>query len=151
MPQWAKRRGPSALLAFILLSLGRGGTAEAQVKPHQATGTVAAASSSQVVILKKFGRNTTRWTFLINAKSKLDIKPIKNQRVRIYYHEEKGQRIAERIRLADPSGAKPSAEAQGTKTVAPHAGPAGPVGPTNSVEPGPAPQTPPQTPSSPRT
>jgi len=80
--------------------------AGAQVKQHQATGTVLVATPIQVTILKKVGRNTTKWDFVVTAKTELETKPAKSMRVRIYYHEEKNQRIADRIRpapLASPS------------------------------------------------
>ena len=94
--------GIRAFSAFVLL-LASAVSVGAQVKQHQATGTVAGASPAQVVILKQFGRNTTKWNFVVNAKTRLETKPAKGMRVRINYHEEKNLRIADRIRLAAPA------------------------------------------------
>jgi len=84
----------------------------AQVKQHQATGTVLVATPAQVTILKKVGRNTTKWNFVVNPKTKLETKPAKSMRVRIYYHEEKSQRIADRIKTAPPTSTSPPAASQ---------------------------------------
>lgn len=82
--------------------------AAAQVKQHQATGTVLVAAPTQVTILKKVGRNTTKWNFVVNANTKLETKPAKSMRVRIYYHEEKTLRIADRIKSAPAAPASPA-------------------------------------------
>ncbi len=70
-------------------------------KQHQATGDVAASASTQLVILKQFGRNKVRWTFVTNPKTRLDGKAAKGARVRIFYHEEKGQRVADRVKIME--------------------------------------------------
>ena len=64
--------------------------ARAQVKPHQATGVVATSAPAQVVILKKFGRNQVRWTFVVNPKTAFDGKAAKGARVRIFIMRKKG-------------------------------------------------------------
>jgi hypothetical protein len=83
--------------------------AAAQVKQHQATGTVLVAAPTQVTILKNVGRNTTKWNFVVNANTKLETKPAKSMRVRIYYHEEKNLRVADRIKAAPSASASPPA------------------------------------------
>ena len=88
--------------------------AAAQVKQHQATGTVLVAAPTQVTILKNVGRNTTKWNFVVNANTKLETKPAKSMRVRIYYHEEKNQRIADRIKPAPAAPVSQSAVAPAT-------------------------------------
>ena len=100
--------GIRALRAIVLL-VAAVLPAAAQVKQHQATGTVLAAVPTQVTILKKVGRNTTKWSFVVNANTKLETKPAKSMRVRIYYHEEKNLRIADRIRPAPAASASPPA------------------------------------------
>ena len=70
-------------------------------KQHQATGDVATSASTQLVILKQFGRNKVRWTFVTNPKTKLDGKAAKGAHVRIFYHEEKGQRVADRVKIME--------------------------------------------------
>ena len=104
----------SLVLAMALMSMaGAPGAAHAQVKPHQATGVVAASVPAQLVILKKFGRNQVRWTFVVNPKTAFDGKAAKGARVRIVYHEEKEQRIADRVKILEPAppGAAPAATA----------------------------------------
>lgn len=96
-------------LCVLATALALGGSLAAQVKRHQATGTVAASSPAQLVILKTFGRNQTRWNFAVSAKTKLDGKLTKGERVRIYYHDDKGQRVAEQIKILAPAPAAPTA------------------------------------------
>ena len=74
-----------------------------QLKRHQATGSVASSGANQLVLLKTFGRNQARWNFVLNAKTKLDGKVTKGTRVRIYYHDDKGQRVAEQIKVLTPT------------------------------------------------
>jgi len=40
---------------------------------------------------------------VLNAKTKLDGKVTKGARVRIYYHDDKGQRVAEQIKVLTPA------------------------------------------------
>jgi hypothetical protein len=81
-------------------------------KQHQATGDVATSAPAQLVILKQFGRNKVRWTFVTSPKTKLDGKAAKGARVRIFYHEEKGQRVADRIKIMELApGSSASADA----------------------------------------
>ena len=109
----------TGLVASLVLAMAMMGIASAplparaQVKPHQATGVVATSAPAQVVILKKFGRNQVRWTFVVNLKTAFDGKAAKGARVRILYHEEKGLRIADRVKILEPapSGAAPPAPA----------------------------------------
>jgi hypothetical protein len=106
----------AASLALVVAMMSMAGApmaARAQVKPHQATGIVAAASPAQLAILKKFGRNQVRWTFVVNPKTAFDGKAAKGARVRIVYHEEKEQRIADRVKILEPAppGAAPPAPA----------------------------------------
>jgi hypothetical protein len=108
------RLAPSLVLAMAIMSMaGATIAARAQVKPHQATGVVAASVPAQLVILKKFGRNQVRWTFVVNPRTAFDGKAAKGARVRIVYHEEKEQRIADRVKILEPAppGAAPPAPA----------------------------------------
>ena len=70
-------------------------------KTHQATGTVASANAKGLVLIKQFGRNKVNWNFTLTPKTTLDGKLVKAERVRVYYHEEKGQRVAERVRVVE--------------------------------------------------
>jgi hypothetical protein len=107
-----RRSAICRLLVILVAVLVAGGTIDAQVKAvanppvkrHQATGTVATAGATQLVLLKTFGRNHARWTFVLNPKTKLDGKLTKGERVRIYYHDDvKGQRVAEQIKILAPA------------------------------------------------
>jgi len=100
------------LLVIFVAALMAGGPVDAQVKAavnppvkrHQATGTVATTGTTQLVLLKTFGRNQARWTFVLNPKTKLDGKPTRGERVRIYYYDDvKGQRVAEQIKILAPA------------------------------------------------
>lgn len=64
--------------------------------------------TTQLVILKQFGRNKTRWTFSLTPGTRSDAKPAKGARVRIFYHEEKGRRIADRVKILSPPAAAPA-------------------------------------------
>ena len=96
-------------------------------KQHQATGDVAASASTQLVILKQFGRNKVRWTFVTNLKTKQDGKAAKGARVRIFYHEEKGQRVADRVKIMEAapesSAAAATASSSTSRSVARSASP----------------------------
>ena len=85
----------AAMLILVLAAV----SAAAQQKQHQATGTVATSAPTQLTILKKFGRNKARWSFAVTPKTKVDGRLIPTVRVRVFYHEEKGQKIADRVKI----------------------------------------------------
>lgn len=101
----------AAILSAMLLANGPAAKA-AQEKRHQATGTVATSNSTQLVLLKKFGRNQAHWNFVLNPKTKIEGKLTKGERIRIYYYADaKGQRVAEQIKMltaASPAAPKPA-------------------------------------------
>ena len=103
---------------------------DAAPKTHQATGTVASANAKGLVLIKQFGRNKVNWNFTLTPKTALDGKLVKAERVRVYYHEEKGQRVAERVRIVEAAptaavqsknkaGTAPAAGARATSQIAP--------------------------------
>jgi hypothetical protein len=118
-----------------MAALVAGGPVDAQVKApantpvnaapkrHQATGTLATSGATQLVLLKTFGRNQARWSFVLNPKTKLEGKLTKGVRVRIYYYNDpKGQRVAEEIKILAP--ASPAvAKAPAPATAAPASSP----------------------------
>ena len=104
-------RGRGLPAFALLLAASLNASAQFQVKEHQATGSVASATPTQIVLLKTFGKNETKWTFVVNLKTKIEAKPTKGQRIRISYHEEKGVRIADRIRGAATSQSSAAATA----------------------------------------
>lgn len=78
---------------------GSGSQTTAKPVTHQATGTVVSAGSTQIVVARQFGRNKVNWTFVVNAKTNMEGKPAKAMRVRVYYHDDKSQHVAERVRI----------------------------------------------------
>jgi hypothetical protein len=122
-------RGLLVILMAVLVVSGPVGAQDKTgvtpaLKRHQATGTVSTSGATQLVLLKTFGRNQARWDFVLNPKTKLEGKPTKGARVRIYYYlDAKGQRVAEEIKIlapASPPVAKTPATASPTPQQQPH-------------------------------
>jgi hypothetical protein len=119
-------RLPALVLMLCLLFVR--GAAGAQVKRHQATGTVSASGATQLVLLKQFGRNQARWNFVLNPKTKVEGKLAKGERVRIYYYDDpKGQRVAELIKVLTPATATVPAPAKTPPPAAVSAAPTQPA------------------------
>lgn len=68
-------------------------------KEHQATGTVVSSSATSLVISKAVGKNKSEWTFALTPKTKTQGSVTKNAKVTVYYHEEKDQKIADRVKV----------------------------------------------------
>jgi hypothetical protein len=117
----------------------------AKPKQHQATGTVAASAPAQLAILKQFGRNKTQWAFVVNAKTAFDAKPAKGARVRILYHEEKGLRVADRVKILEAAPVTSTASASKTPASTSSAAKSPAAKPAPGA-PGPAPKSPPPPP-----
>lgn len=86
---------------------------EAMEKPkeHQATGTVVSFTDTSLVISKGTGKGKSEWTFVRNGKTTTRGTLAKDAKVTVYYHEEKDQRIAHRIKVWAPAAAeKPPAK-----------------------------------------
>jgi hypothetical protein len=114
----------SAAVAFAIACT----FANAQEKRHQATGTVATSSPTQLVLLKQFGRNKSQLNFVLNPKTKIEGKLAKGERVRIYYSDDaKGQRVAEQVKILTAATSVPAAQAK----AAPSAPSATPVAPAH--------------------
>ncbi len=79
-------------------------------KEHQATGTVVSLSSTSLVISKAVGKKKSEWTFVITPQTKTQGSVAKDARVTVYYHEEKDQKIAHRVKVwaAKASEKKPA-------------------------------------------
>ena len=92
-----------------------GSSSQTTAKPvtHQATGTVVSAAATQIVVTRQFGRNKVNWTFVMSAKTNVEGKPAKAMRVRVYYHDDKSQHVAERVRIV---AAAPAMQPAGTHT-----------------------------------
>jgi hypothetical protein len=98
---------PLLLAAALLVSLP--GTAfSQQPKKHQATGIVVSANAARIILLRQFGRNKVRWTFVLAPHSAAPAELTKGARARIYYHDEKGQHLADRWKVIAPPAAAPA-------------------------------------------
>ena len=125
------------LAAALLVSPAISASAQ-QPKKHQATGIVVSASAARIILLRQFGRNKVRWTFVLAPHSAAPADLTKGARARIYYHDEKGQHLADRWKViappapaATPSAPKPSPASSAPKpapvTPAPTPAPASPT------------------------
>ena len=66
---------------------------------HQATGTVESHSPSTIVMLHNVGKNQTHWDFVLTHATQIPAGVNKGVRVTIYYHDDNGKRIADRIKV----------------------------------------------------
>lgn len=89
-------------------------------KEHQATGTVVSSSATSLAISKAVGKNKSEWTFALTPKTKTQGSATKNAKVTVYYHEEKDQKIADRVKVWEAtSTGKKTAPAATKNTKAP--------------------------------
>ena len=83
-------------------------------KEHQATGTVNSFSDTSVVISKTVGKTKSDWSFVRDAKTKVQGTLVKDAKVTVYYHEDKDQKVAHRVKLLEAkTEAKPPAKSDG--------------------------------------
>ncbi len=82
-------------------------------KKHQATGTVVSSSNTSLVISKGTAKKKAEWTFVITPKTKTQGTVAKDAKVTVFYHEEKDQKIADRVKVWEgkAEGKKPAAGA----------------------------------------
>ena len=73
---------------------------------HQASGTIESHTPSAIVLLKHVGQHKTQWDFMLTHETQIPPGVVKGVRVTIYYHEDGGHRIADRIKVVAVSGAK---------------------------------------------
>jgi hypothetical protein len=66
---------------------------------HQATGTVQSHTPTEIVMLHSVGKNTTHWDFVLTHATQIPAGVNKGVRVTIYYHDDNGKRIADRIKV----------------------------------------------------
>lgn len=76
---------------------------EASAKIHQATGEVLAVTPGRLVLLHARGRTKQRMAFTLTPETRESIHLMKGERIRIFYREIGGSRIAARIRKAPPA------------------------------------------------
>jgi len=74
-----------------------------QPKKHQATGTIVSATAMHIVLLRHIGRNKVSWAFATTSRSVSLTGLNKGARVTIYYHVDKGVRIADRWKVVIPA------------------------------------------------
>jgi len=134
---FCKRLAP-LLIGLTLLSVFPRPAFSQQPTKHQATGTIISANAARIILLRQFGRNKVRWTFVLASHSDAPADLAKGARARIYYHDEKGQHVADRWKVitlptSASSAPKPSPPAPlrpastPPATVSPSAAPAAPA------------------------
>jgi hypothetical protein len=70
-------------------------------KRHQATGIVIRLTDTTIVVTRGRGKQKTNWSFVRNEKTKTIGLLTRAAKVTVYYHEENGKRIAERIKVLE--------------------------------------------------
>ncbi len=63
------------------------------------TGQVVSSNATSLTISKEKGKAKAESTFAITAKTKTDGTVAKDAKVTVYYHREKDQRIADRVKV----------------------------------------------------
>jgi len=126
-----EKLAPRLLAAALLVSLPCTAFSQ-QPKKHQATGIVVSANATRIILLRQFGRNKVRWTFVLAPHSAAPADLAKGARARIYYHDEKGQHLADRWKVIPPPAA---ASAAPKPAPAPASAPPAPAANTPSPKP----------------
>src|SRR5713226_3448612 len=114
------------LITALLLAATVAGTAQTKPpskaasadkpKEHQATGKVVSFNTTSLVISKGV-KKTSDWPFVLNAKTKTQGMLAKNAKVTVHYHQDKDQKIADRIKVWEAaSETKPAAKPKSSKT-----------------------------------
>jgi hypothetical protein len=126
-----EKLAPALLAAALLVSLPRPAFSQ-QPKKHQATGIIVSANATRIILLRQFGRNKVPWTFVLAPHSAAPADLTKGARARIYYHDEKGQHLADRWKLIAPptpvsAPPKSASPAPAPASAAPKPAPAAPA------------------------
>ncbi len=90
-----------------------------KAKQHQATGAVVSFTDTRLVISKATGKNKSDWPFALSPQTKIQGKLAKGARVTVYYHEEKTQRIAHRVKVLEASKTTAKSGAKSSKPTSP--------------------------------
>jgi hypothetical protein len=80
-------------------------TVAATIK-HQASGAIQSHTPSEIVLLKTVGKHQSKWDFVLTHDTQIPDGVNRGVRVTIYYHEDNGKRIADRVKVVAVSGAK---------------------------------------------
>jgi len=96
-----EKRGPRVWLgvAVIFASLLAPAADYAATLKHQATGTIESHTPSAIVMLHNVGKNQAHWDFVLTKATQIPAGVTKGVRVTIYYHDDNGKRIADRIKV----------------------------------------------------
>jgi hypothetical protein len=73
---------------------------------HQASGTIQSHTPSGIVLLKTVGKHQSKWDFVLTHDTQIPDGVNRGVRVTIYYHEDNGKRIADRVKVVAVAGAK---------------------------------------------
>jgi len=95
------KRGLHACLGVVLIAacLAAPVSNYAATLKHQATGTVQSHTATEIVMLHNVGKNQTHWDFVLTHATQIPAGVNKGVRVTIYYHDDGGKRIADRIKV----------------------------------------------------
>lgn len=104
---WAEQAAPQTKAPAKAAPAAKEKAAAAEKpKEHQATGTVVSSSSTNLVISKAVGKKKSDWTFVITPQTKTQGTVAKDAKVTVYYHEEKDQKIAHRVKVWEGKAAE---------------------------------------------
>jgi hypothetical protein len=92
------------VLAFI--SLAAPIAISAATIKHQASGTIQLHTASELVLLKTVGKHQSKWDFVLTHDTQIPDGVNRGVRVTIYYHEDNGKRIADRVKVVAVTPAK---------------------------------------------
>jgi hypothetical protein len=66
---------------------------------HQASGTIQSHTPSEILLLKTVGKHQSKWDFVLTHDTQIPDGVNRGVRVTIYYHEDNGKRIADRVKV----------------------------------------------------
>jgi hypothetical protein len=66
---------------------------------HQASGIIQSHTPAELVLLKSVGKHQSKWDFVLTHDTQIPDGVNRGVRVTIYYHEDNGKRIADRVKV----------------------------------------------------
>jgi len=100
----ARSKWLAAAAALCIALTAHGAQKPAQAfKKHQATGIVVSLSDTSLTIARGRGEKKTNWLFTRTERTRWQGIIKRGAKVVVYYHEEKGKRIADRIKVTEPA------------------------------------------------
>lgn len=85
------------------------------VKKHQATGIVVTLTDTRIVIAKGHGRKKTNLSFVRTNQSRTVGILNRGAKVTVYYHEEEGKKIVDRVKVLEPAASPGAEKSRGPK------------------------------------